>query len=210
MSIVLAGCATASTPPPRDPYTVVRATDPGVLPYVHRLVGWISKVTEYPTLTYDVRLADLRARKAAGVSEGRGVIYVDVRLAEAAYKYTKENPGKMQLDLPMVLAHEIGHDLAGHAAQARNAADMKTGLLGRFLTRHYSRQMELEADRKAIRYWIALNLPCEHWVNRFQALADKGIQGDFNHPTAGRLEQAREMCEGRATPSDFPWGKPAR
>lgn len=58
----------------------------------------------------------------------------------------------------------------------------------------YGRDQELEADRKAIGYWKALGWNCDVWVTRFQQLADKGITGDFRHPTEGRLAQAKELC----------------
>ena len=218
---IAGGCATAK---------YQELPNAAVQQYVTALGQRILAVTEKANdaAKYEFKLSELRKHGALGVSVGNHVIYIDHEFAQKNYQTLG---GRTTTHFPpylaMVLAHEIAHDIAGHAVKGEAISTVTTTgqLVGRGLSYVpgpigwagagvswlmygagtasaylYGREQELEADRKAIAYWKALRWRCEVWVERFQLLADKGITGDFRHPTEGRLAQARALCaegEGR-------------
>jgi predicted Zn-dependent protease len=167
---------------------------------------------------YRFVLADVKGG-FSGLSLGDHLIYINYEIASKAASVGRDSwPTTFLL---MVLAHEIGHDVMGHVPNRRALVNLFTaargvasglsyvpgpigwigagaswGLYGAgaATTQLYSRSQEMEADRKAIEYWKRMGLDCQVWVRRFQALADRGIKGDFQHPTEGRLEQAKALC----------------
>lgn len=229
--VALTACTSTARTTKQQPVIV----DPETHQFVNALAQKILRVSEISDRgpSFRVHLADLASKGAAGLSVGKGIVYIDYGIAKGAKDgYAKASQDRTRLDLArvwflvMVLAHEIGHEAAGHAAnnEAVSAAlgsaqvvgsglSYAPGVLGLVgavvalgarasqLAYFYSPEQELEADRRAIAYWHALGWPCQLWVKRFEILAAKGIKGDARHPTEGRLEQARQLCSsGTAEP----------
>lgn len=161
-------------------------SDPTVEAYAASLMMRILAVTSHAYLAdrYTLLLADLRQCGGfAGVSSGGGTIYLDAGWARSAFK-TRQ---LVETYVLMILAHEIGHEIAGHARQVKSdsyAPDRR----GRVAAR------ELEADRLAIGYWKTLGWPCLTWVRRFEKDIAHGDRGTWHHPTPDRLDQAKRLC----------------
>lgn len=193
--LALWGCASV-------PHSTALETEAKASLLVTKLGRIILTVTEHRDQAdqYQFRLAALAPNGIAGVSVGNHMIYVDKGIAQRAL--TDE---RWETLLRMILTHEIAHEIAGHAPNPRAVATAfrvgrPSGEVvslwggGPITVSLYSRDQELEADRKAIAYWKRLGVPCSLWLERFEALADRGITGDFAHPTEGRLEQANRLC----------------
>lgn len=218
ISLLVGACATAPTFPAR--------VDPAAQGLVDELGQRVLAVSENrdTAALYRFVLADMTKEGFAGLSAGDHLIYVNYEIASRAASAGRDSG--YTTFLLMVLAHEIGHDVMGHAPNQRALANSFTAAqgvasgvsyvpgpigwigaaaswgfygAGAAATHLYSRSQELEADRKAIEYWKQMGLDCQAWVRRFQALADKGFKGDFHHPTEGRLEQAKALCPPGST-----------
>jgi hypothetical protein len=189
--LALAGCASLLPSGPERWGLVV--SDPEVEARATALMQTILAVTPHAYLAdrYQVRLARLRERGWGGLSGGGGVIYLDHDVARAG---TAVPPRGHETLLAMVLAHEIAHEIAGHAAVAR----MRTRVHA-WTPAHQARH-ELEADALAIGYWQALGWPCSLWVVRFQAeVRFGGDRPRARVSAADRLAQAMALC-GRSGP----------
>jgi len=152
---------------------------------------------------YQFYLADFARRDILGLSTGHHQIYINYELARRAYR-----DGNYQWLLRQTLAHEIAHDVLGrvtgpengddHSGLANRITGRDLGLAGWIRFRLYPRSAELAADRKALEYWRELGWDCSHWVALFADFLARGYQGDVDHPTKERLEQAREICAAPA------------
>ena len=152
---------------------------------------------------YQFYLAGFTRPDILGLSTGNHQIYISYELARRAYR-----DDSYQWLLRQTLAHEIAHDVLGRAGGPENAeghgglanriTGSDLGLSGWFSLRLYPRSAELAADRKAMEYWSKLGWDCSHWVALFADFLAQGYEGDVDHPTKERLEQAREICAAPA------------
>jgi predicted Zn-dependent protease len=153
---------------------------------------------------FQFRLADFARRDILGLSIGKQRIFISYELSRLAYRNSH-----YRWLLRHTLAHEIAHDVLGRDPAAREEReDHKSGLANRitgddlglssrinFLP--YGRSAELAADRKAMEYWDKLGWHCRHWVQLFVDFTEQGYEGDVDHPTKDRLEQAKQVCSGQ-------------
>lgn len=150
---------------------------------------------------YEFKLADFARRDILGLSIGNQRIFISYELSRLAYM----RPDYRWL-LRHTLAHEIAHDVlgkdvgiphdsVGHSLGLANRITSRDlGLPDRIKFRPYSRSAELAADRKGMEYWHRLGWPCSHWVKLFLDFTAQGYQGDIDHPTEERLQQAMQIC----------------
>ena len=154
---------------------------------------------------YQFLLAQFARSDILGLSAGNHQIYISYELARRAY-----NSSGYRWLLRHTLAHEIAHDVLGrdgggedngvdHSGLANRITSRDLGLPGRITFRPYSRSAELAADRKALEYWRRLDWDCSHWVALFSNFLAQGYEGDVDHPTKERLEQAIQICSAHAT-----------
>ena len=111
--------------------------------------------------------------------------------------------------LRQTLAHEIAHELAGHANQTETTAFNRQGL-GPSVTgtdvglppnielRPYSMENELAADLEGMSYWHKLDWDCHIWVRILQGFQQQNYTGDALHPTDERLKQAISACSSQS------------
>ena len=150
---------------------------------------------------YQFRLADFTRRDILGLSAGKQRIFISHELSRLAY----EHSGYRWL-LRHTLAHEIAHDVLGKKFVTQNGTgEHGTGLANRITSRDlglseriafrpYGRLDELAADRRGMEYWQKLGWHCVHWVRLFLDFAKQGYEGDVDHPTGERLQQAVQVC----------------
>jgi predicted Zn-dependent protease len=154
---------------------------------------------------YQFSLAQFARPDILGLSTGNHQIYISYELVRRAYA----SNGYRWL-LRHTLAHEIAHDVLGrddggedngvdHSGLANRITSRDLGLSGRITFRPYSRSAELAADRKAMEYWRKLDWNCTHWVALFSNFLAQGYEGDVDHPTKERLEQASQICSASST-----------
>lgn len=148
---------------------------------------------------YRIHLADFPRKDILGMSVGERTIYISYDLARAAFK----NPNARWL-LRQILAHEVAHELSGHAHGGATpaydraphgvitAADV--GLPASLKFQNYSLDKELEADRVGLEYWKKLGWDCGIWVNILRGFQNRNYAGDAFHPTQDRLLQAIKAC----------------
>ena len=221
--LFLSACATAN----RDIPTV---EDQKVRFFVED-EGWrIVKITEKATdyQHYRFYLARFQRPGVVGLSAGNGEIYINYDLAQRAMTDT----GYLWV-LRKTLAHEVGHDVAGHVPNTQvmagiftmgggvgqilssapgvvglvgSAVSIASSLVGYASVELYTRANELEADRKGIEYFKRLGWDCRAWVLIFESMLAEGQTGDFHHPTEERLNQAKELC----TQGDIPRSDPVQ
>lgn len=170
---------------------------------VHRDAVEIVRVSEnsHRMEVYQFRLANFPRKDILGLSVGEHRIFISYQLARLAYRSEH-----YRWLLRQTLAHEIAHDVVGaevdnHEPLPRlnlgladriNARDL--GLSGMVSFRPYSKSAELLADRKGIDYWRQLGWDCRNWVRILESFIQQGYQGDVDHPTVERLNQALELC----------------
>ena len=157
---------------------------------------------------YQFRLADFARRDILGLSIGKQRIFISYELSRRAY----HNRNYRWL-LRHTLAHEIAHDVIGRdPATGQDVGDHKIGLANRITAGDlglasrikflpYSRTAELAADRRAMEYWHKLGWHCRHWVRLFLDFTEQGYEGDVDHPTKERLEQAMQICSEQSVTS---------
>lgn len=155
---------------------------------------------------YRFLLSDFPRKDIFGLTSGNRRIYVSYELAKRA----ADHAGYRWL-LRQTLAHEIAHELSGHAdtgnEKSVNASAGRQGLTGpdlglpgyiRFDA--YSVDKELEADLNGMMYWSALGWDCRIWVGLLDTFVTLKYAGDIHHPTDRRLAQALGACSaGRRT-----------
>jgi predicted Zn-dependent protease len=156
---------------------------------------------------YDFRLADFARRDILGLSIGKQKIFISYKLSRLAFR-----DSSYRWLLRHTLAHEIAHDVLGGHPATQEEASGRHGLANRITGRDlglssrikflpYSRTSELAADRLAMAYWQKLGWHCQHWVRLFKDFIEQGYQGDVDHPTKERLEQAMEICSEQSAES---------
>jgi predicted Zn-dependent protease len=149
---------------------------------------------------YQFFLADFPRRDILGLSIGDRRIYISHKLGQVAL----QNPRQRWL-LRQTLAHEIAHELAGHAKQtgmtsfnrsasSRAVTGADLGLPGHIEFHSYSVENELEADLEGMRYWSKLHWDCRIWVRILEGFRQQNYVGDALHPTDERLKQAVIAC----------------
>src|SRR3954451_3892052 len=148
---------------------------------------------------YRIELADFPRKDILGMSVGDRHIYISYDLARAAFK----NDSSKWL-LRQILAHEVAHELSGHAKGGGTAAFDRSqqgvitaadiGLPSTMRFQNYSTEKELEADRVGMEYWKKLNWDCGIWVGILQRFQSRNYSGDVFHPTDERLRQAVQAC----------------
>ena len=185
--LLWSGCGVFIPHPPVPHELLVE--DAAIEAYAASLMRTILAVTPHAHVAdrYQLHLARLQTwRGLAGAAAGAGIIYVDYDLARRAFANPQSSAATW---FAMVLAHEIGHEVAGHVARARFAARYAPS----WNDAAGQQARELEADRLAIGYWRALSWDCGVWVRRFEADLRAGRDG-LHHPTDRRLGQARALC----------------
>jgi hypothetical protein len=149
---------------------------------------------------YQFFLSDFPRKDILGLSTGRRRIYISYKLAQLAL----ESPRHRWL-LRQTLAHEIAHELAGHANQTgttsfnrpvpgRSVTGADIGLPSHVPFHSYSVEKELEADLEGMKYWSKLHWDCRIWVRILEGFRKQNYVGDVLHPTDVRLKQAVTAC----------------
>jgi predicted Zn-dependent protease len=149
---------------------------------------------------YRFYLSDFPRKDILGLSVGNRRIYISYSLAQLAMS----SPRHWWL-LRQTLAHEIAHELSGHANQtettAFNRQTLSSGMTGADIglppniqLRPYSLENELAADLEGIHYWQKLGWDCHIWVRILQGFQRQNYTGDVLHPTDQRLKQAVSAC----------------
>jgi predicted Zn-dependent protease len=152
---------------------------------------------------YQFFLSDFPRRDILGLSLGDRRIYISYKLASLAVT----DSGHQWL-LRQAIAHEVAHEIAGHAQQegvaALNGGRMGAGVSARDVGLpwyvkfyNYSPEKELEADLKGLGYWTKLGWDCRIWVRLLEFFQERNYAGDVFHPTDERLRQARKVCESQ-------------
>jgi len=227
--LLLSSCATAT---PDIPTTYHAAAKRLVEEEAHRILSVTEDAGQEDHYQFHLANFDAAGKKlqgSIGVSLGDGQIYIDEGVARSALN----DEERLQF-LRLVLAHEIAHDVADHQPNQKALVDTfnilnsigygmsyvpgpvgwagaaiswATYLGGTVSVHLYARSQELEADKLGIEYWKSLGWDCQYWVKWFQTLSDSGHEGDFHHPTEGRLEQAEELCPLRYKPVEVQTAK---
>jgi hypothetical protein len=149
---------------------------------------------------YQILLSDFPRRDILGLSVGNRRIYISYTLARLA----ASNRGYVWL-LRQALAHEIAHEILGHAQQKKQVTlnssvppqtlrGSDIGLPWTVRYRNYAPEIELQADLEGMKYWSKLNWNCRIWVNILKGFQRQHYAGDLSHPTDERLKQASEAC----------------
>jgi len=155
---------------------------------------------------YQFLLSDFPRKDIFGLTSGSRRIYISYDLARRAASHAG-----YRWQLRQTLAHEIAHEISGHAESKNEnsfnasaegggitAADL--GLPGNIRFYPYSLEKELEADLNGMKYWSALGWDCRIWVDLLAAFVTLKYTGDVYHPTDQRLAQALSACPaGRPT-----------
>jgi predicted Zn-dependent protease len=154
---------------------------------------------------YKFYLVDFPRRDILGLSSGEHRIFISYQLT----RFAREKTGSLWL-FRHTLAHEIAHDVLGHAkdeqlaslnAVRQSHARIKGADLGLplFISfRNYSTAAELAADETAMGYWKKIGWDCGIWIKFFRGFLDQGYTGDPDHPTKERLYQAIRICESES------------
>jgi predicted Zn-dependent protease len=149
---------------------------------------------------YRFFLSDFPRKDILGLSIGDRRIYINYELGKLALKNSRH-----RWLLRQTLAHEIAHELAGHANQAGatafNRRELSPGVTGadvglppKIQFRSYSVENELAADLHGMNYWHRLGWDCHIWVRILQGFQQQNYAGDVLHPTDERLKQAVRAC----------------
>jgi hypothetical protein len=154
---------------------------------------------------YKFYLAKFPRDDILGLSSGEHRIFISYQLT----RFAREHTGSLWL-FRHTLAHEIAHDVLGHAkdeqlaslnAVRQSHARIKGADLGLplFISyRNYSTAAELAADETAMEYWKKIGWDCGIWIKLFRGFLDQDYIGDPDHPTAARLSQAIRICESNS------------
>ncbi len=152
---------------------------------------------------YHIFLSDFPRRDILGISVGHRRIYISYALAKLA----ANNAGYLWL-LRQTLAHEIAHEIMGHAnlkqvtlnssTAGRGVSGSDIGLPWTVRYRNYSTEIELQADLEGMKYWGKLHWDCRIWVRILKGFQKQNYVGDTLHPTDERLKQALSACPATA------------
>jgi predicted Zn-dependent protease len=165
---------------------------------------------------YHFLLSDFPRRDILGLSFGTRRIYISYTLARLA----ATRPGYVWL-LRQTLAHEIAHEILGHARQnkqitlnssvpAQTMTGSDIGLPWKSRYRNYAPETELQADLEGMNYWTKLNWDCRIWVNILKGFEKQNYTGDLSHPTGERLKQASHACPAATDEDHAPLSGNAR
>jgi predicted Zn-dependent protease len=166
---------------------------------------------------YQFFLSDFPRKDILGLSVGQRRIYVSYNLARLALRSSR-----YRWLLRQTLAHEIAHEIAGHAKQrevhfnsataGRGVTSGDIGLPLNVRFQHYSAQKERQADLEGMKYWRKLDWDCRIWVRILEDFKKQDYAGDIFHPTDERLQQASRVClnEADATERNTPSADLAR
>jgi predicted Zn-dependent protease len=161
----------------------------------------ILAVTEDATNTskYQISLSDFPRADILGMSIGQRRIYISYKLGHRAL-YSR----RYLWLLRQTLAHEIAHEIAGHADYRQinfNRSSDEDGMTSRdvglpwyVIFQPYSLEKELQADLDGMQYWKSLQWDCSIWVRILEEFQRQNYSGDKNHPTETRLQQAAAAC----------------
>jgi len=148
---------------------------------------------------YQFFLSDFPRKDILGLSVGQRRIYISYDLARLALRSSR-----YRWLLRQTLAHEIAHEMAGHAKQrevnfnsatgGRGVTSRDIGLASNLRFRHYSPEKELQADLEGMKYWKKLEWDCRIWVRILEDFKKQNYTGDIFHPTDERLRQASRAC----------------
>jgi predicted Zn-dependent protease len=155
---------------------------------------------------YQIFLAAFPRKDILGVSVGNRRIYISYELAQLAF-----NSPRYRWLLKQTLAHEIAHEIAGHAKDRRSVSyslfsfgrgvtSGDIGLPSNVRFHHYSAEKELEADLEGMKYWRELQWDCRIWVRILGQYLQINYTGDIFHPTDERLRQALRGCLPESDP----------
>jgi predicted Zn-dependent protease len=179
--------------------SVVR--DDGIERLVREEAGQILAISEDAANTslYQIFLSDFPRGDILGMSIGQRRIYISYKLGSRAL-YSQRHLWLLR----QTLAHEIAHEIAGHAnyrqvnfnryIAERGMTSRDLGLPWYVTFQPYSMEKELQADLDGMRYWQRLQWNCAIWVRILQDFERQHYSGDVSHPTQTRLEQALKAC----------------
>jgi predicted Zn-dependent protease len=153
---------------------------------------------------YTIFLSDFPRRDILGMSVGGRRIYISYELASRALADMR-----YRWVLRQTIAHEIGHENAGHATQGGGnwfnngkftfgASGREVGLPWYVRVYNYPVEKELEADLEGLSYWSKLGWDCRIWVDILKQFQEQNYVGDSFHPTDSRLQQAQNVCQREA------------
>lgn len=188
----LASCASVRIPTTPD-YQLERQVADEAAPII-RVAGDSAQAWKYR-----IELADFPRRDVLGMSVGARHIYISYELARAAF-----NNSNARWLLRQILAHEVAHELSGHAKGGATPAYDRAphgvitakdiGLPASVQFQNYALDKELEADRVGLEYWKKLGWDCGIWVGILRGFQNRNYAGDAFHPTEDRLRQAVAAC----------------
>jgi predicted Zn-dependent protease len=179
--------------------SVVR--DDGIERLVRKEAGQILAISEDAANTslYQIFLSDFPRGDILGMSIGQRRIYISYKLGSRAL-YSQ----RYLWLLRQTLAHEIAHEIAGHAnyrqfnfnrpSAQRSTSSGDVGLPWYVVFQPYSMEKELQADLDGMRYWERLQWNCAIWVSILKDFERENYSGDSTHPTQSRLQQALGAC----------------
>ncbi len=152
---------------------------------------------------YRILLSDFPRKDILGMSIGNRRIYISYALAKLA----AASPAYLWL-LRQTLAHEVAHEIMGHAnhkqvtlnssTPGRGVSGSDIGLSWMVRYRNYSEEIELQADLEGMKYWAKLHWDCRIWVRILKGFQKQNYAGDVLHPTTERLKQALSVCPAAA------------
>ena len=155
------------------------------------------------TSRYQIFLSDFPRNDILGMSVGQRRIYISYKLGSRAL----HNQRHLWL-LRQTLAHEIAHEIAGHAnyrqvnfnrpSAERSMTSRDVGLPWYVVFQPYSMEKELQADLDGMRYWERLHWNCTIWVRILKDFERQDYSGDSSHPTQTRLQQATAACRSES------------
>jgi predicted Zn-dependent protease len=189
--------------------SVVR--DDGIERLVREEAGQILAISEDAANTslYQIFLSDFPRGDILGMSIGQRRIYISYKLGSRAL-YSQRHLWLLR----QTLAHEIAHEIAGHANYRQvnfNRSTAERGMTSRDLGlpwyvtfQPYSMEKELQADLDGMRYWQRLQWNCAIWVRILQDFERQNYAGDISHPTQSRLQQALNACRSESELSAQP------
>jgi hypothetical protein len=167
-----------------------------------RIIAATEDVENLPR--YRVFLSDFPRADILGMSIGQRRIYISYKLARLASYRSRD----LWL-LRQTLAHEIAHEISGHAKRSewtfnnftagRGITSSDVGLPWIITFKSYSADTELQADLEGMNYWKNLDWDCRIWVRILENFQRQNYSGGPYHPTDQRLEQASRVCLSEPT-----------
>jgi predicted Zn-dependent protease len=191
--LVLLSCSL----PPHIPVVADESLDRLVRTEAARIIAVTEDAESLPS--YRIFLSDFPRQDILGMSIGQRRIYISYKLARLASARSRH----LWL-LRQTLAHEIAHEISGHASRhemtfnnstpGRGISSGDIGLPWPVKFRSYSADTELQADLVGMQYWAKLDWDCRIWVRILEDFQKQNYSGGLYHPTDKRLEQASRVC----------------